>query len=63
MSGESNPPELRGIIPLSFQHIFNHIATTTDSVKTSSLLYVHLIYFLAIYGQGLIHRDLQRKYS
>jgi hypothetical protein len=25
MEGVDNPPELQGIIPRTFQHIFNHI--------------------------------------
>ena len=30
MQGASNPPELRGVIPRSFDHIFEHIAMAED---------------------------------
>ena len=31
MEGYPDPPELRGIIPNSFQHIFDKVATATDN--------------------------------
>lgn len=53
MEGRPDPPNLRGIIPNSFEHIFGHVATSTDQqflVRAS---------YLEIYNEEI--RDLLSK--
>lgn len=45
MEGRSDPPELRGIIPNSFQHIFDYIS------NAESLQYLVRASYLEIYNE------------
>ena len=38
MEGDPHAPELRGIIPNSFAHIFGHIAKESENKKYNSLI-------------------------
>ena len=52
-SGVKNDPELRGVIPNSFEHIFQHIARTTNQQ------YLVRASYLEIYMEEI--RDLLAK--
>ena len=54
MEGASEPPELRGIIPNSFQHIFDVVALATQSQQ-----YLIRASYLEIYNEEI--RDLLSK--
>lgn len=51
MAGSNNAPELRGIIPNSFAHIFSHIAKANDDEK-----FLVCVTYLEIYNEEV--RDL-----
>ncbi|XP_013195274.2 kinesin-like protein KIF3A [Amyelois transitella] len=51
MAGSNSAPELRGIIPNSFAHIFSHIAKAKDDVK-----FLVCVTYLEIYNEEV--RDL-----
>ncbi|XP_045781848.1 kinesin-like protein KIF3A isoform X2 [Maniola jurtina] len=51
MAGSNSAPELRGIIPNSFAHIFSHIATAKDDEK-----FLVCVTYLEIYNEEV--RDL-----
>jgi Kinesin motor domain len=53
MQGRSDPPELRGIIPNSFDHIFDHVQVATQRDKTEFLIRAS---YLEIYNEEI--RDL-----
>jgi kinesin family protein 3/17 len=55
MEGKASPPELRGIIPKTFDHIFKHIGANTDPTKQ---FFVRCSY-LEIYNEEI--RDLLSK--
>ncbi|VDL80971.1 unnamed protein product [Nippostrongylus brasiliensis] len=64
MTGDLERPELQGIIPNSFAHIFDHIAKcqqdiTTYLQKKSSLRFLVRVSYLEIYNEEL--RDLLAK--
>ena len=52
MEGDRSVPELKGIIPNSFAHIFGHIAKADDHLKVCLLLilfvYVKLNLFISM---------------
>lgn len=52
MEGKPDPPEMRGIIPNSFKHIFDHI--NTDENKSHQ--YLVRVSYLEIYNEEI--RDL-----
>lgn len=54
MEGKPDPPNLRGIIPNSFQHIFDHIASAGDQVQ-----FLVRASYLEIYNEDI--RDLLSK--
>ena len=54
MEGLADPPELRGIIPNSFQHIFDHVA-----LKSSNEKYLVRASYFEIYNEEI--RDLLSK--
>ncbi len=51
MEGEASPPQLRGIIPNSFAHIFGHMAKADDSLQ-----FLVRVSYLEIYNEEI--RDL-----
>lgn len=51
MQGEREPPELRGVIPHAFEHIFNNIKTNSEELE-----YMVVVSYLEIYNEEV--RDL-----
>ncbi len=59
MQGRAEPPELRGIIPNSFDHIFDHIAVASAAAKKTEFLV--RVSYLEIYNEEI--RDLLAPHS
>ncbi|XP_065321604.1 kinesin-II 95 kDa subunit-like [Gordionus sp. m RMFG-2023] len=56
MEGDLNIPELKGVIPLSFEHIFTHIFSQSENENDSNKKYLVKASYLEIYKEDL--RDL-----
>lgn len=60
MQGIESPPAQRGIIPRTFEHIFEATAIAQNVKFLIHGSYLEVREFLAIFGDGLFH-DLYRK--
>ena len=56
MEGQNEPSELRGIIPNSFQHIFDHVSVSSAGEKADSTRYLVRASYFEIYNEDV--RDL-----
>ena len=61
MQGRNEPVELRGIIPNSFDHIFDHIAVASAGPKEKRTEFLVRVSYLEIYNEEI--RDLLAPHS